>query len=146
MAPPSRWPRSRGLERWDLPCTEAANAWKGTTPRAAKLAAACQILLGDPASAIETVAWLESFDISTCNCDEIRALALLAQGDLTQAHDLIRAHATRGLTGRMRGQICDSALLLAVLAYVEADHDTARHLLLNWASVSSRPRSSTAAT
>jgi predicted ATPase len=113
-----------------LATCRAIDYFPTTTPRAAKLAAACQILLGDPASAIETVAWLESFDISTFNCDDIRALALLAQGDLTDAQALIRAHATRGLTGPMRGQVCDSALLLSVLAYLEADHDTARHLLL----------------
>jgi predicted ATPase len=114
-----------------LATCRAIDYFPTTTPRAAKLAAACQILLGDPASATKTVAWLESFDISTFNCDEIRALALLAQGDLAEAQDLIRAHAARGLTGRMRGQVCDSALLLAVLAYVEADHDTARKLLLD---------------
>jgi hypothetical protein len=114
-----------------LATCRAIDFFPTTTPRAAKLAAACQILLGDPAAALETVAWLESFDIPACNCDEIRALALLAQGDLTEARTVIRAHATRGLTGRMRGQVCDSALLLSVLAYVEGDHGTACHLLLD---------------
>jgi hypothetical protein len=66
-----------------------------TTPRAAKHAATCQVLLGDPASAIDTVAWLEDFDRSTFRADDIRALALLAHGQFPDARPLVRAHAKR---------------------------------------------------
>ena len=98
-------------------------------PRAVKHGAVCQILLGDPIAAIDTATWLIDFDRSTFNIDDIRALALLAQGRLSEAMPVIHAHATRGLTGRMPGHFCDSALLLAALSHAEGDDDRARDLL-----------------
>jgi hypothetical protein len=50
--------------------------------------------------------------------------------DLAAAADLIRAHARRGLSGRLPGEVCDSALLLAALAHAEGDDDVCRELLL----------------
>ena len=88
------------------------------------------MLLGDPASALRTIEWLEGFDVSIFNGDEIRALAHLALGDAIEAEALIRAHAERALTGRMIGEVCDSALLLAAYAEAEGSQDVARRLLL----------------
>jgi predicted ATPase/class 3 adenylate cyclase len=100
-----------------------------TTPRAVKYAATCEILLGDPTSAIETVAWLVNFDASIFPTDDVLALALLARDELTEAIPVVYAHAKQGLSGRMPGQVCDSALLLATLAQAEGDADRARDLL-----------------
>jgi predicted ATPase len=114
-----------------LATCRALDFYPTPTPRAAKHAAVCQILLGDPAAALDTAAWLADFDASTFDIEDIRALALLAQGRPDDARSAIAAHATRGLSGRMLGQFCDSVLLLAALAHAEGDDDRARHLLLN---------------
>jgi hypothetical protein len=111
-----------------------------TTPRAAKLAATCQILLGDPASAFGTLAWLESLDPAfttddirslapAFTTDDIRSLALLVQGRMADAVPVIRSVATEALN-RVPGQVCDSVLLLATLTDAEGDQPRSRDLLL----------------
>jgi hypothetical protein len=80
----------------------------------------CQILLGEANSAIDTVTWLESL-VPAFTTDDIRSLALLAQGLLTDAVPVIRSTATEGLSGRMPGQVCDLVVLLAALADAEGD-------------------------
>jgi predicted ATPase/class 3 adenylate cyclase len=100
-----------------------------TTPRTVKYAATCEILLGDPTSAIETVASLARFDASIFPTEDILGLALLARGELTDALPVVYAHAKRGLSGRMPGEVCDSAFLLAALAQAEGEDDHARDLL-----------------
>ena len=119
----------RGTEQF-LESSKAADYYTTAAARAAKHAAVCQVLLGDPASALRTIEWLEGFDVSIFNGDEIRALAHLALGDAIEAEALIRAHAERALTGRMIGEVCDSALLLAAYAEAEGSQDVARRLLL----------------
>ncbi len=106
------------------------------TPRAAKLAATCQILLGDPVSAIDTLAWLESLAahadlrrIPGFTTDDIRSLALLAQGRLAEAVSVICATAIEGLSDRMPGQVCDAVVLLAALTDAEGDGRRSLELL-----------------
>lgn len=120
----------RGTQEF-LESQKAADYFITASSRAAKHAAACQVLLGEPEAALRTVEWLESFDPSTFNGDEIRALAHLALGALTEAEVVIRRYAARALTGRMPGETCDSALLLAALAHAGREDDVARDLLLN---------------
>jgi hypothetical protein len=110
-----------------------------TTPRAAKLAATCQILLGDPAAALDTLAWLESLDPAfttddirslapAFTTDDIRSLALLAQGRLADALPVIRKVATEALR-RVPGQVCDSVVVLAALSDREGDQRRSCELL-----------------
>ena len=112
-----------------LTVCRAIDFYPTPTPRAAKHAAICQILLGDPAAAIDTVAWLEDLHAAAVNADDILALALLAEDRLTDATTVVHAHATRGLSGRMPGQVSDSVLLFAALTEAEGDSERARHLL-----------------
>jgi hypothetical protein len=99
-----------------------------TTPRAARLAAVCQILLGDPDAALATLVWFQTIapDFRT---DDIRSLALLGQGRLADAAPLVRSVATEGLSGRMPMQVCDSVALLAALTHAEGDVERTRELL-----------------
>ncbi len=99
--------------------------------RAAKQVAACQILTGRPADAMRTMEWVDQFDFVSANSDDIRALSHLALGDHARAEHHVRVHATRALTGRLIGEACDSALLLAALAHAEGHDDVARQLLLD---------------
>lgn len=59
------------------------------TPRAAKLAAICQILLGNPAGAIETISWLEELVSAVFMTEDIRGYALLAQDRIAEAEPVI---------------------------------------------------------
>ena len=99
------------------------------TPRAARLAAICQVLLGEPASAVDTIAGLEEIAPTIFNTEDIRAYALLAQGRLAEARPLVRAQAQEGLSGRLPGQVCDAVVLLAALAYAEGDLNQAGSIL-----------------
>jgi predicted ATPase/class 3 adenylate cyclase len=118
-----------GTEQF-LDSSISADYYTTAAVRAAKHAAVCRVLLGDPAAAITTIEWLEGFDASIFNGDEIRALAHLALGDVAEAGALIRVQAARALTGRAIGEVCDSALLLAAFAEAEGSRDLARQLLL----------------
>jgi hypothetical protein len=71
------------------------------------------------------VAW---FDFVGANTDDIQELANVALGDVAQAESCVRAHAARALTGRLIGEVCDSAVLLAALAHTEGGDDIARAL------------------
>ena len=97
-------------------------------PRAARLAAICQILLGHPTSAIDTLAWLEALD-PTFTTDDVRALAYVAEGRMAEAVPLIRIQAEEGLSGRMPGQVCDSVALLAALTDAEGEAEQTCGLL-----------------
>jgi hypothetical protein len=95
-----------------------------------QLAAACQIVLGEPAKALETLSRLDQFDLTFFTGDDIRGLAYVSLGELDQARRFIRIHAERAAAGQISGQACDSALLLAALARAEGDAKTATELLL----------------
>ena len=99
------------------------------TPRAAKLAAICHILLGHPARAVDTISWLENLAPADFKTEDIRAYALLAQDRLADAKPLIRGQANEGLSGRQPLQVCDSVVLLAALAHAEGDDTRAASLL-----------------
>jgi hypothetical protein len=99
--------------------------------RATKHAAVCQILTGRPTESLHTIEWVEQFDFVGSNTDDVRALSHIALGDLPRAEHHVRVHAARALTGRLIGEACDSALLLAALAHADGDDDVARHLLLH---------------
>jgi len=99
--------------------------------RATKHIAVCEILIGRPTDALRTIEWVEQFDFVGSNTDDVRALSHLALGDRSQAEHDIRVQAFRALTGRLIGEVCDSALLLAALAHAEGADDVARRLLLD---------------
>jgi predicted ATPase/class 3 adenylate cyclase len=94
------------------------------------IASMCQILLGEPAAALETIAWLDNHKLPHYDGTEIRALAHIALGQLDEARRDIRAHASRGATGRLPTESADSLLLLAALARAEHDDVTACRLLM----------------
>ena len=120
----------RNTQAWLTQQMSADYFTTGAT-RGVKHAAVCQLLLGEPAAALETVAWLEQFGVPSSNSDEIRALANLALDNAAQAEHHIRVHAARAISGRLTGEACDSALLLAALAHAEEHDDIARGLLLH---------------
>jgi hypothetical protein len=101
------------------------------TPRAVKLAAICQILLGNPAGATRPITWLEELAPAVFKTEDIQAYALLAQDRCANAEPLVRDQAKEGLSGRGRlpGQVSDSVVLLAALAHAEGDNDVAANLL-----------------
>ena len=120
------------LEARHALAVEVANGYHTiVTIRGTNLEAACQILLGEPAKALETISTLDEFDLTFLNNDEIRALAYLKMDEVVQAERIIRSHALRAATGRISGEACDSALLLAGLAHAEGDDVTAVALLLH---------------
>ena len=88
-------------------------------------------MLGEPAKALETLNQLDQFDLTFFTGDDIRALAYIALGEHDQAKRFIRIHAERATKGQISGQASDSALLLAALAHVEGDSETATDLLLH---------------
>ncbi len=105
------------------------------TPRAAKLAAICQILLGNPDGAIDTMSWLEELAPGVFKTDDIRAYALLAQDRIADAEPVVRGQAKGGLSSGLPGPVpiatgvCDSVVLLAALAHAEGDDSEAANLL-----------------
>ncbi len=103
------------------------------TPRAEstlRLAGVCQIILGMPTQALETVAELDAYGLAFYDGAEVRTLAHLELGDIDAATHHLRIHAARGRTGRYSGEANDSVLLLARLAHAEGDVSRARELLL----------------
>jgi predicted ATPase len=98
--------------------------------RAVKHAAVCEILLGRPESALQTIEWLDQFDFIGSNTDDVQALTYLALGEIVAAERHIRVHAARAVTGRLLGETCDGAVLLAALADAEGDGSVARELVL----------------
>jgi predicted ATPase len=101
------------------------------TPRAVKLAAICQILLGNPAGVTGPISWLEELAPGVFKTEDIQAYALIAQGHLVDAEPLVRDQAKEGLSGRGRlpGQVSDSVVLLAAFAHAEGDNNVAADLL-----------------
>jgi hypothetical protein len=116
-------------EAW-LAVQKATDFFSTGATRAVKHAAVCQILLDQPQAALRTMEWLEQFNFVGSNTDDIQALSHLALGELTQAERHVRVHAARAMTGRLVGEACDSALLLAALANAEGNDAIARELVL----------------
>ena len=98
---------------------------------ALRLGGVCQIILGMPAEALDTVAELDAYGLAFYDGAEVRTLAHLELGDIDTAKHHLRIHAARGRTGRYSGEANDSVLLLAALAHAEGDISVARDLLLN---------------
>jgi predicted ATPase len=113
-----------------LTAQETADFYMTTTSRAMKQAAVFEILLGRPESALRTVEWFDQFDFVGSNTDDVKALSYLGLGDLVAAERHVRAHAARAMTGRLLGETCDSAALLAALADAEGNSSVARELVL----------------
>ena len=97
---------------------------------ALRLAGVCQIILGMPTQALETVAELDSYGLAFYDGADVRTLAHLELGDIEAAMHHLRIHAARGRTGRYSGEANDSVLLLAALTHAEGDLARARELLL----------------
>jgi predicted ATPase/DNA-binding SARP family transcriptional activator len=110
---------------------EANDHWTVQTVSATQLAAGCLLVLGDADGALRTLGTLDLFDLTFYEGDDIRALAHIALGELDEARRRVRSHAERSTSGRVSGQACDSALLLAALADAEGDADSAIELLLD---------------
>ncbi len=66
-------------------------------------AAVSEVLLGQPGTALATVAQLDEFDLPFMDGSEVRALAHLALGDTETAVVYIRRLAVRAATGSYRG-------------------------------------------
>ena len=113
-----------------LTAQKTADFYLTITSRAVKQAAVCEILLGRPESALRTIQWLDQFDFVGSNTDDVQALSYLALGDLVAAERHVRVHAARAMTGRLLGETCDSAALLAALADAEGNGSVARKLVL----------------
>jgi hypothetical protein len=94
-----------------------------------RLTGACQILLGMPIEALDTVAELDDYGLAVYDGSDIRALAHLDRGDVDAAVPHLRTHCERGRTGRYPGQANDSVMLLAAMAHAEGDTSRARSLL-----------------
>ena len=95
-----------------------------------RLGGVCQIILGIPSDALDTVAELDGYGLAFYDGAEVRTLAHLELGDVDTAMHHLRTHVARGRTGRYSGEANDSVLLLAALAYAEGDILRARELLL----------------
>jgi predicted ATPase/class 3 adenylate cyclase len=98
---------------------------------ATQLAATCEIVLDQPARALERLGDLNQFDLAFFTGDEVRALAHLALGERDQAERIIRNHAKQAVTGQIRAQAGDSLMLLAALANAEGQSQMATELLLH---------------
>ena len=96
-----------------------------------RLSGVCQIILGMPAEALDTVAELDGYGLAFYDGAEVRTLAHLELGDVETAMHHLRIHLARGRTGRYSGEANDSVLLLAALARAEGNISVARELLLN---------------
>jgi hypothetical protein len=120
----------RGSQAW-LDIQRDTDFYTTGATRATKHIAVCEILTGRPTDAFRTIEWVEQFDFVGSHTDDVRVLSRLALGDRSQAEHDIRVHAFRALTGRLTGEVCDSALLLAALAHAEGADDVARQLLLH---------------
>jgi hypothetical protein len=96
-----------------------------------QLAAACDIVLSEPARALERLSELDALNRAFFTGDEVRALAYLALGQHEDAQRLIQKHAKQAASGQVSGQASDSVLLLAALADAQGDTQIARDLLLH---------------
>jgi hypothetical protein len=93
------------------------------------VAAVCQLLLGQPELALQTVAWLDELDLPYYDGAQVAALVHLTVGELDTARALIERHARQAVTDRLSREAGDSVLLLAALARAEGDDALARRLL-----------------
>jgi predicted ATPase len=118
-----------GVEAW-LAVQTVTDFFSTGAARAMKQAAVCEILLGRPRAAFGAIEWFDQFDFVGSNTDDVQALAHLALGETAAAERRIRVHAARALTGRLVGEVCDTAMLFAALAHAEGEDDIARDLLL----------------
>jgi hypothetical protein len=96
-----------------------------------QLAAACDIVLGEPARALERLSEFDELNLAFFTGDEVRAFAYLALGQHDDAEQLIQKHAKQAASGQVSGQSSDSVLLLAALADARGDTQIARDLLLH---------------
>jgi predicted ATPase/class 3 adenylate cyclase len=94
------------------------------------LAGVCQVILGMPAQALDTVAEVDTYGFALFDGADVRTLAHLEMGEIDTAMGYLRTQVARGRTGLFPGEANDSVLLLAALAHAEGDIDTARELLL----------------
>jgi hypothetical protein len=94
-------------------------------------AAVLQILLGQPEIALERLGPLADVGFAYGALHEIDALAHFASNDIDAARHHIRLHAIEAATGRLARQCNDAVMLLAELALVEDDPETAVHLITN---------------
>ena len=92
-------------------------------------AAIAEVLLGQPETALATVAQLGEFDFPAMDGSVVRALAHLSVGDRTAAIPVVQHVAARAATGTWPAESNEAMLLLAALAHHDGDDDKARHLL-----------------
>jgi predicted ATPase/class 3 adenylate cyclase len=94
-------------------------------------AAVADVMLGQPETALATVAPLDELDLPFMDGTEVRVLAHLALGNTDTALGHLRRLATRAATGVYQSESDDAMLMFAALAHHEGDDETARHFLLN---------------
>jgi predicted ATPase len=94
-------------------------------------AAIADVMLGQPETALVTVAQLDEFDLPFMDGTEVRVLAHLALGNTDNAFGHLRRLATRAATGAYPGESDDAMLMFAALAHHQGDDDAARTFLLN---------------
>jgi hypothetical protein len=94
-------------------------------------AASLQILLGQPEIALERLGPLADVGFAYGALHEIDALAHFALNDVDTARHHVRLHAIEAASGRLARQGNDAVMLLAELALLEGDHETAVHLITN---------------
>jgi hypothetical protein len=92
-------------------------------------AAAYHILLGQPTAALERVEPFADLGYAYGALHEIDALVSFASDDVDTARHHVRLQATEAATGRLARRCNDAMMLLAELALVEGDHETAVHLI-----------------
>lgn len=90
--------------------------------------ALCQILNGQPAAALDTIALLESHRISWRRGDDLLALAHLALGDREQAMHHVRLLTMSSLTGRIWGEAANTLVVHGFVHAAERNPDQARGL------------------
>ena len=90
-----------------------------------------EVLLGQPAQALVTVAQLDELDLTINDGNDVRALAHLALGDIDTAVGFLRRFATRAALGVLPSESNDAMLLLASLALHQGDDAAARAYLLD---------------
>jgi predicted ATPase/class 3 adenylate cyclase len=94
-------------------------------------AAMSEVLLGQPVTALATVAQLDEFEFPFNDGTQVRALAHLALGDADTATSYIRGMAVRAATGAFPAESNDAMFLLAALSHHEGDDDAARRLVFS---------------
>ncbi len=121
----------RAASEYSQPVVDTTDraAWTYLTLEHSSIVAVCQVLLGTPARALDTVAERDHYALDFFDGAEITSLAHLALDELDRARQTIRTHATRAATGRVISESDDSLVLLAALAHCEGDDEVARELL-----------------